>query len=234
MPPEQYIEPEQRLTSPAQIAGILKRLHDERSLLSCSFPGGREIYNSAVLTVDPAAGVFTLDELNPRSGHDRIQPGTEIRVEGSLQGVDTRFVFKVGEVKLENGIYDYSSPLPEYLIYRQRRQYHRVPVRMTLHAVLNLDGEKKATTARLTDLSAGGVGGLVLEGGRLEAGSHHSCQIQLPGQPVLTIPIEIRFAQTDSRGQQRFGAMFLEISPMDRRRIARTVMDLERELRRLS
>lgn len=224
---------ELRLTSPAQIAGLLKRLHEEHSLLSCSFPNDPQIFNSALLGVDTDAGSFTLDELNPQAGHKRLKPGSQLRVEGSLQGVDTRFLVQVEEILLADGIHYYRCPLPDYVLYLQRREFHRVPVRLTLQAALSF-GAAGRTKARLLDLSAGGVGGVVIGGEPLVQGSVVPCTIQLPGQRPLKVTVEVRFVGLDERGQQRFGAMFKDISPQDRRRIARTVMDLERELRRLS
>lgn len=232
MASDRNVEPDQQLTAPAQVAGILKRLQDERATLIASFLDSTEIFNSAVLSVEPARSRFSLDELNLLHGHARVQKGTQLRIESRLQGVDTRFIAEVSEIELENGIHLYRCPLPSFIVYRQRRQFHRVPIRFTLQAGISFSGDQpRLIKGRLTDLSAGGVGGFVTEG-RIEEGSQLICTIQLPGQPEISAPVEVRFARESGSGQQRFGAMFVDISPADERRIQRVVMELERELRR--
>lgn len=226
-------EPE-RITSIPQLAAILRRLHDEHALLSVSFPGGKEIFTSAVLDVKPDQSLFLLDELSPRHGHEQVKPESILTVEARLQGVDVRFQAQVKELAEEDGIALYRAALPEYLLYRQRRQFHRVPVKLTLqHGISLAAAADKPVNARLTDMSVGGFGGVAAQNSNLVEGAIYTCHIQFPRQEPVTASVQIRFAKVDSvRRQQRFGAMFVDLSPQDSRRIQRIVMDLERELRR--
>jgi c-di-GMP-binding flagellar brake protein YcgR len=232
MASDQSVEPDQQVAAPAQVAGLLRRLQDERAILIVSFLKSSEIFNSAVLSVEAEHGRFSLDELNLLHGHARVQKGTQLRIEGRLQGVDTRFIAEVDEIELEDGIHLYRCPLPPFIIYRQRRQFHRVPIRLTLQAGISFGGDQpQVIKGRLTDLSAGGVGGIIVEG-KVDEGAKLICTIQLPGQPEISTPVEVRFARRSGTGPQRFGAMFLELSTADNRRIQRVVMELERGLRR--
>lgn len=233
MPADRDHDSQQRLTSGVQISSVLRRLLDEHTLLTVSFPDSTELFTSAVLSVDAQAGRFSLDELNPNRGHQQVRPGSVLRIEGRLHGVDTRFLAAVEDIGIENGIYFYRLAFPEYLIYKQRRQYHRVPVKLTLQHGISLTGEHPGyARARLTDISAGGLGGTVTDGSPLVAGARYTCSIQLAKEAPIVATVEIRFAAKDNARQQRFGAMFVDVSPQDRRRITRLVMELERELRR--
>jgi c-di-GMP-binding flagellar brake protein YcgR len=232
MEKNQPADTNQRITHPGQIAAILRRFLEELTLLSVRFPGEVEIFNSAVLRVDPEENCLYLDELNPRPGHDRVEPGIELQVEGRLQGVETHFIVSVTDIRVENGIYLYRTVLPTYIIHRQRREDHRVPVRLTLQGGISLTSQENPIRARLSDLSAGGFGGVVTDGSALEEGMEYDCAIQLGENEIIDCKVEIRFTGIDRKGHQRFGAMFVDLSQQKRRRIERLVMELERGLRR--
>lgn len=223
----------EHVNSPAQIATVLKRLQEEHALLIASFPNDNRIYNTAILSVDVPGNRVILDELNPAEGHARVQPGCELQLHGQISGIDTRCVVQIAEIELEDGIHLYRAVLPRYMIYRQRREFVRVPVRMTLDIGVSLTCGDKAVQARLADLSAGGIGGVVLAGDRLAIGDCCDCEIVLPDQSTLRAQAEIRFIVDEAGRQRRVGARFLALAPQDMRRIERIVMQLQRELRRI-
>lgn len=162
-----------------------------------------------------------------------MRAGSKLRIEGRLQGVETRFVVTVQEIGISKGIYYYRAAFPDTLVHHQRRQFHRVPVKLTLQNSVSFAGDaSRALKARLTDLSAGGLGGMVIDRGVLTEGGEYICTLELTGGEPITARVEIRFARTNHRGQQRFGAMFLDLSPQDQRRVERMVMELERAQRR--
>lgn len=232
MPDDQYAESTEHITSPAQIATILKRLQEGHALLTASFPGDNKVYNTAILGVDATENQVLLDELNPVEGHNRVQAGSRLQLQGRAAGIETRFTVVVAAVDIEQNIYLYRVSLPEYVIYRQRRDSVRVPVKLSLDASVTLTSADKRAKARLVDLSAGGFGAIVIDGDRLAVGERYQCRIDLPGQTAIAAEAEIRFASDEAGQQRRLGARLLALPLQEKRRVERLVMQLQRELRR--
>lgn len=229
-------EDNDRISGSAKIATLLRRLQEERTLLTASIaatPG--MLFNTVVLAVDTARGQLILDEFNDERSRVLVQPGTHLHLDGRLQGIDTHFQVEVADIGSDgDDIRFHRAAFPEYIVYRQRRRYYRVPVRLTRETAVNLTtGEERTVVGRLSDLSVSGLGGIVVRGEPPRVGERYICTLQLPGQPALMFRIEIRFVQhDDDHRAQRFGAMIYDISLSAQRRLERVVMELERELRR--
>lgn len=220
------------LTNASQIASVLKRLQEGNVLLGVNLPNDARPYISTLLAVDTAAGLLTLDQLSAADGHRRIRRGVKLAIQGQLTGVDTCFTLTVSEVSLEGGAYVYKAPLPTEILYRQRRESVRVPVRLTLNAEIRLQAQENTLTARLADLSAGGFGAVLLSGGTPAVGEHYACTMVVDGE-AITMQVEIRFVAQELDQPCRFGARFRQASPRDQRYIERIVMQLQREQRRI-
>lgn len=220
------------ITNIGQRTALLKRMIRERDLLAVRIPGRQGSYTSAVLELDGDKKRLLLDELTPQEGHDQADVGLGLLVSTRHQGVDTRFFTKIREIGYEGSAYYYVVDLPERIVYHQRRQHHRVPIRMTLeHAVALGSGIQ----ARLSDLSAGGLGGVIVGGGdKLHRGEEYQCRIELPGKPPLELTVELRFLgkPAGAKGQQRFGGQFKHVRPGQQRQIDRLVVELQREILR--
>lgn len=232
MPSDQPSDSADFLTSASQIASVLKRLQESNVLLGVSLPNDDRLYISTVLAVDTAAGLLTLDQLGAADGHRRIRRGIELAVQGQLAGVETSFTLTVSEVRLEGGAYVYKAALPTEMLYRQRRESVRVPVRLTLNAEIRLQAGGRTLKARLADLSAGGFGAVLLSGGAPILGEHYACTMVVDGE-AITMEVEIRFVTQEPDEPCRFGASFRRASPRDQRYIERIVMQLQREQRRI-
>ncbi len=226
---EQEEQPE-KIKNPAQISSLLSRLFENHCLLDVRLNGVGGSFKSAVLSVDPKKKVLTLDELNPRAGHERVQPGCEMEIAGLLHGVDTRFTVTTKSMDIEDGVYYYTASFPKTLHYHQRREFHRVPVRMTLRGSMSLVTDTQPCKARLVDLSVGGMGGVVTGGDGLQRGAIYLCVIHLPHREPLRVSAEIRYvSEPPPGGRERFGAAFKELGGADRREIERMVAELQRE-----
>jgi len=228
-----YNQYRQQLRERAQVAGLLTRLLDHHTLLTVSMPGVDALYNTAVLAVDPAKARFQLDELNPREGHEMLRPGTTVTVEGRPRGILTRFDAKVLDVGIEHDIYYYDVQFPAEILYYQRREHHRVPVQLALHATISIAGRPVTARARLIDLSVSGIGAIAISGTGLSHGQEYVCTLELPERPHLIVPADIRFINTEKTvQQQRFGARFLHVPKHERRTLERFVAELQRDLLR--
>lgn len=222
----------QRIRKTAQQARLLRQLQEQHTPLSMRIPAVSDnLYTSAILDVDTGNRRIRLDELNPSTGHQRLQVGHEIRVDTRAQGVETRFKTQVESVGEEGGISFYLVPFPEFITHHQRRAFHRVPVRMTLQSRVAITGEGRDMDVRLSDLSVGGFGGTAGADVPLCSGEQYACVLELRGEKPITADVQLRYVKRDPAYKvQRFGALFLNLDKQQRSRLERLVMMLEREL----
>lgn len=223
----------EKITHGPQIAGLLKRVRDNRVLLSVRVPGSDAIFNSLLLEVDVERNFILLDELNPRLGHELACQARQIRVHCQCQGVELSFVCPIDVGQGQRGISFYRATLPDAVNYLQRRSNFRVrvgrhasvPVQLPLGETL--EGE-------LIDLSLGGFGASLPDRAELARGQIvESCSIRLPNCDPLTTELEIRFVQRDKQRQiLRIGARFRGLDPLRQNLLRRVITQLEREMLR--
>jgi len=232
VPRESRDENSELVTDPVRVAGLLQNLRAARSLLSVRISSGGAWFNSAIVKVDPEAGVVCLDELTPEEGHLRVGPGTHLRVVGLLQGVPVQFDLVVQKVGSAEGIAFYLAPLPELVDYQQRRSLFRahVPRQKTLRARLRNE-QGQTLTVQLLDVSLGGFGAIMpsfpplLPLEKIEVES-----LELPGGEVISGSAEVRYIQDDHDPRRvRAGALFVNLHPQMQRVLLRAILSLERE-----
>lgn len=226
----------QSVNNIGQIAGLLRRLESDHALLTVKVADSDAIFSSAVIAVDTRNKTLQLDELTPDAGHELIKPGIELKVSARLQGVETSFSTIVSSIDKDKGIFYYVTAFPSDVRYLQKRETVRVPVRLTLDAGVNMRSDSDGIRARLTDISAGGIGATVLGGNRAARGARYHCSIRLPGYHPIDADVEVRYAaaETTSKGHQRFGAKFVKIDKRSKREVEKVVADLQRDLLRHS
>lgn len=234
-PAAEYQGKTEKVTHGPQIAGLLKRVREQRVLLSVRVPGSETIYNSLLLDVDPARNFILLDELNPSAGHELACKVRQLRVHCQSQGVELSFITPIEIGQGENGISFYRAPLPESINYLQRRGSFRIRIglNMRIAVTLPLAGETRLE-GELFDLSIGGLGANLPSRIELDRGQIiESCTLEFPNSPPLTTEIEIRFVSVDKANQtQRIGASFRNLDPPRQNQLRRIVTQLEREMLR--
>lgn len=230
----QYQGKTEKVTHGPQIIGLLRRIRDQRVLLSVQVPGHEGVYNSLLLEVAPERNVILLDELNPRAGHERVLETRRLRVHCQCQGVELSFACQVEIGQGQSGISYYRAVLPESINYLQRRGSYRVRVGMDLAVPVQLPVDEAMTLeGELFDLSMGGLGASLDAKTRLERGQILSCILQLPKTDPLQVQIEIRFVHADEhKPTQRIGASFRNLQPQEQTLLRRLVTQLEREMLR--
>ncbi len=234
-PAMEYVGENEKITQPAQIASLLRRVHEERALLTITLPGSDDPYKSVVVEVNLAKGYVLLDELHPPAGHGRFLAEKKFHAHTRLKGVDISFAGILQESTLEGGIALYQVALPTLILYRQRRTSFRVHVGAGLVIPVTLDDEKlRHLQGLLCDISIGGIG-LRLKSDQppaIDNGAVFSaCEIQLPGNERIHSGLELRFVSpVDQRHMVRFGGRFVGLAPADRKRVEHFVVSLEREL----
>ncbi len=234
-PPAEYVGENEKISLPAQIASLLRRVHEERALLNITVPGSDDRYTSMVLEVNPAMGQMLLDELHPAEGHERFLATKKFHAHTRLKGVDISFAGILQATARENGMALYQIPLPALLLYRQRRSSYRVRVGAGLVVPVILDDENlRHLQGLLCDISIGGIG-LRLKAEQpalMDNGAVFSrCEIQLPGNERIHSGLELRFVSAvDRRNMVRFGGRFIGLEPSDQKLVEHFVVSLEREL----
>jgi c-di-GMP-binding flagellar brake protein YcgR len=224
----------EKVTHAPQIIGLLRRLRDQRVLLSVSVPGHGGVFNSLLLEIDPERKLIFLDELNPRTGHELVVQTRELRVHSQCQGVELGFTCQVEVGQGQSGISFYSAALPESINYLQRRGSFRVRVGLDLAVPLQMPIDaNNVIEGELFDLSMGGLGATLDSALHLERGQVLPCVVNLPKSDPLQLQIEIRFIRADdSKPVQRIGASFRNLDPRQQNLLRRLVTQLEREMLR--
>lgn len=231
----QYQSKTEKVTHRPQVIGLLRRLRDQRVLLSVRVPGHSGLFNSLLLEVDPDRSLILLDELNPRQGHELVCQTGQLRVHCQCQGVELSFDCDVEVHPARSGISFYRAALPEAIDYLQRRSSFRVRVSVDLAVPVRLPLDKTTTAveAELYDLSLGGLGATLDSAVELKLGQVLPCVIQLPKGEALDATIEIRFIRVDAaKSTQRIGASFRNLEPVQKQLVRRFVAQLEREMLR--
>lgn len=225
----------EKITDPAQIARLLKRLMESRALLAATIPGVNAIYNSVILGVLPEEGYLLLDELNPEDGHKHVINAAKFHCFTRHRGVEIHFASHVLEVGQEAQGAFYRVAFPETVDYKQRRQSYRVRIWLSQNVSVTIENdEAQRLTGRVYDISAGGLGAYVDRNTRFSVGQVlPSCTIQLPDNKQISSAIEIRYAKLDEQtGELRIGARFLNLSRTERNTIGKFIAALEREMLR--
>lgn len=232
----QYQGKTEKVTHLPQIVGLLRRLRDQRVLLSVRVPGHDETFNSLLLQVDPDKNIVLLDELNPKAGHELVKESKQIRVKCQCQGIELGFLCSVEVGKDKSGISIYRAALPDSITYMQRRGSYRVRVGMSMSVPIVLPSETSQTDieGHLFDLSIGGLGAnLPMEPPLKHGQIIETCTISLPKNESIQVELEIRFVRLDEQHRtQRIGAAFLHLDTQQKNRIRRFVTHLEREMLR--
>lgn len=232
-PADGYVGQIERLTNAGHIASLLKRVHDAHAMLSVTIPGSDELYNSAVLQVDPAESFVLLDELRPLDGHELLAPGTKLHAHTRVRGIDVSFAGTVVEIGQDDDGAFYRLALPAVVNYRQRRASFRAHVHagLAVPIILNLPDQQRLEGS-LWDISAGGIGARLrppvihFEEGLLLP----NCEIVLPPGEHVRFGLEVRFAAPDDKSQQlRLGGRFVDIDRSQQRLVEHFVTSLERE-----
>jgi flagellar brake protein len=224
----------EKVTHAPQIIGLLRRIRDQRVLLSVSVPGHEGVFNSLLLEVDPERKLIHLDELNPRAGHELLCATRQLRVHCQCQGVELGFACQVEIGQGQSGISFYRAALPESINYLQRRGSYRVRVGMNLAVPVHLPMNEAVTIdGELSDLSMGGLGATLETDIRLTRGQILTCVLNLPKADPLQVEIEIRFVRAeDTKSSQHIGASFRNLQPQQQSLLRRLVTQLEREMLR--
>jgi c-di-GMP-binding flagellar brake protein YcgR len=232
-------QPPKILKTAVEVFVNLRQLQQSHDPLVISFPERSQNFQTYLVEVNRERGVIALDELVPNDGERFIKNGEIFSVEGFHDGVRIAWkceqTVKIGELE---GARCYWTALPSEVIYHQRRNAFRAPLKQGQLLAVELAGEKLKTGIRgqLLDMSATGCK-LRFQGDvsmRIQLGQvYEQLTLQLPFGS-LTTPAELRYLSYNDKLDVTFaGLRFSKIEGLAQRQIERFVFQLQRDAKQL-
>lgn len=222
------------MTVKPQIVGLLKRLHNQRALLSVSLPGSEKSFNSAILEVNGEQNYLVLDELGPAEGHTLLLKTKELRARARLEGTRVSFSATLAEVGNDSGIAFYKLPIPEEIDYLQQRAHYRIKAGAGKPVVVTLTLENNKTlSAELHDISMGGAAIKIVQNklpASLKIMDVVPCTFAFTQGEKMTCILEIRSIRNkDGSSHAHLGCRFTNLTAPCQKLIQRHVAAMERE-----
>lgn len=219
------------MTDRKQIIHILHRLQQDRCLMEARIGEHPDLFSTAIIGVNPKTDIMALDEIVPPEGNELFQTHKAMHLSGRSDGVEVEFDLNFIKVCEQGGIAYYQVGIPKAAIYIQRRGIHRVPLNGAppFRGQFGQEGQR-IFSGYAADLSQYGIGLVLKKLETLYRGDELSnCTVNLPGYPHFYFRLEIRFAQQiPHRRTTRIGGRFLDLSNKDRNRLAKFILQLER------
>lgn len=224
----------ERITQVDRIISVAQRIRDARCVLLVHFDDDKNIFTSTVLDVDPAKKLMMFDELNPQAGHEKLLQTKYMHVTARLEGISARFRVTLKKAQLDKSPAIYVTPLPDKIIYEQRRASFRVrvPLSMEIPVTLYLGNSGQTYSGTLMDVSSNGVGAYIEKSAPFDQPNQEvSCRIVLPDGTFIAGEMEMRFLKMDEkRDQWQIGGQFVNLTGPQNQAVNRFVMGLQRAI----
>jgi c-di-GMP-binding flagellar brake protein YcgR len=231
-------QPPKVLKTPVEILASLRQLQLTHDPLLIRFHERTEHFKSALVEIDPVRGLMALDEMFPTDGERFLNNGEAFHVEAFHDGV--RIVWEcqqpVAIAELQ-GARCYWSALPSEMLYHQRRNAYRAPLKPALPIKAKLLSDKLHMPAdgHLLDISATGCK-LRFKGNMtewLQTGQiYENFSAELPFG-AMHAAVELRHLQYHEKLDLSFvGLRFSRLTGLKQRQIERFVYQLQRDARR--
>ena len=229
-------QPPKVLTTPLEIAANMRALMESHDPLIITFHERTHRFQSYIIAVDRDSNQITFDEMIPRDGERFLANGEPFRVEGFHDGVRIAWEVKA-QFNLIEAPRSYLGPLPEEVVYHQRRNAFRAALKLASLVDIQVGGEKlKAPLkGKLLDISATGCK-LRFEGDfseRMQLGQVYDRFMAALPFGNMSTSVELRYLHFEERLNTTFaGVRFHNISGLVQRQVERFVYQLQREARR--
>jgi c-di-GMP-binding flagellar brake protein YcgR len=230
-------QPPQILRTAVEIQANLRLLLDNHIPLLIRFAERNQRYQTYLVEISREKGWIAFDELIPSDGERLMASAEPFQVEGCYEGVriawNNNHPVHLNEL---DGAPCYWTPLPDQILYHQRRNAYRAPLSaQPIAAELSGQSIKKPLEGKVLDMSATGCkisfpGNLQIS---LQAGQiYEHLSAKLPFGTITTAA-ELRHVVFDEKLDLTFcGMRFYRISGLTQRQIERFVYQLQREARR--
>jgi len=212
----------------------LRQLAKNNCMVSATFNGGAQTINTAIIDVIRDMDLVALDYGPNESINQQMLAADRIIFKSELEGIDVQFtVTSITKAKYQ-GEPVFAIPIPDSMLWIQRRQSYRVRVPLGMPAYIELGNESGGYDKfTVLDISAGG---LAIQDDRyrlnLEPGTQLAdCRLFLPehGNAEITLEVRNRFAVNRNKREagQRLGCAFVNLNMSFGANIQRYIHALE-------
>lgn len=232
-------QPPREVRSPIEILSLLKNIQQRHDQLTVTFTDRLQKFQSFIVRINADSRQLWFDEMIPREGDRYAAAGEAFRVETWVDGVHIRWQCPGSQQVMLDDAPAYCAPVPNEMIYHQRRGAFRASVRRSLDVGIGIAHAQRAVSlvGNLIDVSATGCKARIAGNcsHQLPPGEEfeHS-YLDLPDSGRSTVTLEVRRAEYDEvSGDTHVGLRFKQTTPVTQRQIDRFVNFLQREARRL-
>ncbi len=226
------------VTQPAEIAFVLKKIMQNRQMVTAYLNGGADFALTSILDVRPESAEVILDMTSDAATNKRVLAAKKILFVTSHDQVKVKLrTNEMREVSHE-GRPAYRIPMPKTLVRIQRREHYRIatPITKPLICTLPLPDRGPGAQAETIVLDIS-IGGVALMDNHDATGfkigdTFENCRIGLPEVGTLVVSLVVRnsFETPLKNGLsfRRCGCKFTNLQPQGENLVQRYIMSLER------
>lgn len=227
------------LYSRAEIIALLRRVAEQRTLVTVYTGGDGEFAVSMVLQVDPDFDEIDFDMPVQADAQARVLGAQELVFVVFFENVKLQFRANVAKATRVEEHPAFRVRLPSQLLRLQRREYFRVRTPLSARPTCLVPhgaGDSKYESLQLVNISVGGLAVMTYPHNfDLPLGLMvRNCYLDLPGIGAVHIAfriVNLYDAEGETAGR-RFGCQFVDLNPQARMMVQRYVNRVESEQRK--
>jgi c-di-GMP-binding flagellar brake protein YcgR len=227
------------LYSRAEIVAILRRIAEQRTLVTVYTGVDGEFAISAVLQVDPDFEEVDFDMPAHPEAQARVLEASDLVFVIFFENVKVQFSAQLAKSTRVGETPAFRVRLPSQLLRLQRREFFRVRTPLTARPTCLVPqgaGDSKYESLQLVNISVGGLAVMNYPSDfELPLGQVvHNCYLDLPGIGAAQVSfrvVNLYDAEGETTGR-RFGCQFVDLSPQARMMVQRYVNRVEAEQRK--
>ncbi len=227
--------------SPVEICTLLRRLRDERVLVTVYCDGAESFAVTNILAVQSKLGSFLFDFAADEHANRAIGVARRLDLVGFIDHVKIQFATERAVAVLHEGEPAWAAPLPHKLLRLQRRDAFRMRTPLARPALVRIpptDSGGRPLEVRVADISLGGAR-LMLDparGSLPEDRAIEACQLELPGVGQISVGLRVRHVEPPrgDSSEHCYGCEFTSLSPASEMLVQRYIHQLQVESRKLS
>lgn len=223
-------QPDNLITAPTKIAALLQHLIDDRVLLTIKISGCGETFSSTIIEIQKKDGVFLLDELIPKIGHDLLMSTKTLSIQGHGDGPSLSFIATLQETGNSTAAIHYQMYFPTSIKRREKRANFRARVYPAKQVNVTFYHKNKVLYGYIYDISAVGIGLIAESAGVVQRGDDFElCRITLNKDETITVNLSVRRILKLSNNQTRIGCVFTNLNQKSKKLISKFVNTIERD-----
>lgn len=215
------------ITQPARIKHMLQLLMESHVQVSVVFD---EQSDHTSMLLDISTNEITLDQLNSRAAHHKMQPGQIIQINAKHHSVPLNFSSTITAIS-KNG--DYLCSMPEKIYHPQKRAFFRIPLENIEKYKFSgaIQFSENLVSGYLYDVSFGGISVAVYSNTYIKKGDILSpASIKLKNGSTIHSDFTVcSIRKSPLEGFSRIGCEFLNLQADDKRILHKFITESDRE-----